>query len=531
MKKCIKTVLAVLGLTATLVACQKPVVKSEISADVEAIKEVPAHNPADVAVTITSNVNWIVQTPSWVKASVAYGSGNSIVSFSFAENYVNETTTVADRTGEIKISGGGTLDGNGATLLIPVHQLGFTYVDPDAPLGGIPDATEFIKFLSAATVGNPLTRWLDDNNEVVLFDDIDLGEVADEKWQEFADAREVINANNDCTIDGAVFAGVLNGKGHKIFNFNPTVVLETNRTFGLIPVMNGGTIKNLELTGTLSISANGQADAGLLVGTALNSTVKDVVVNGKVKSTGVTVSKRFALGGICGFACAREDANGLFDNCVSNVEADAVGGANLANGGAGAMYGGICGFSTYNKKEGRVTIKNCVNNGLMKVKVGRCSGIVATPNGGTIFESCTNNGNQINEIPDGRLANICCVAGQDCKLVNCVNNGDIEAMSYGAAAGTCAGIMALPNHDTVTIEGGANYGVIKTSRTDGQYVGLLVANFSKFTYIKDIKVSGGIVVNGTAADINAGNFMSYIGTCSAANLEKVTGLTWEDPKN
>lgn len=527
MKNTIKTILSLLCGAAILASCTKDEsAKSVITVDVTAFNEVAASNPADLAVSVTSNVNWIVQTPSWITPSASYGSGNAIVTFKVGENYVNETTTVQPRSGEIKISGGGAMNGDGVTVTIPVKQSGFTYIDPAAPVGGIATPDHFVDFLKAVAGGTGTSRWEDESGEVVLLDNVDLSEVTE--YQQYV--ASVINANNDCTIESNAFSGTFNGNGYRITGFNPTVELAANQTFGLFPAVNEAVIKNVILEGSMTISATGQSDAGLLVGTSLNSTIQNVTVNGTLYSTGTEASTRFALGGIIGFACATGSLNNLIENCTSNVAVEAVGGANTANGGTCAMYGGIAGFSTYNKGEGRSTVRNCVNNGNMTVTLGRCSGIVATPNGGTVLDGCTNNGDQVNAISNGRLANICCVIGQDGKLVNCVNNGDLEAMTSGGN-GTCAGLVALLNHATVSVDGGGNYGVIRTDRADGKYVGLLVANFSKFATVSNVVVSGGIEISGAATAINEGNFMDYIGTCSSANLAKVTGLTWVAPAN
>ena len=280
MKTHLISIVASFAIAISMIACTKTEVESTLTADITNIKDVDAQNPSAVAVSISSNVNWIIQTPKWVKPSETFGSGNSIVTFTFDANFEDAETTVQPRSGEIKISGGGTLNGNGATLMIPVSQLGFTYVDTGEPLGGIPSAKQFVKFIKAASSGSAVTRWTDANNEVILLDDIDLAQVTKEEWQ--ALVYEATNGNNDCTLTSA-FGGVFNGKGHKITNFNPEVVLAANNTFGLFPVISGATIKNVELTGTMTVSATGQADAGMLVGTALNSTIENVVVNGKME--------------------------------------------------------------------------------------------------------------------------------------------------------------------------------------------------------------------------------------------------------
>lgn len=529
MKYTFKTIMALIC-CALAFACtdqlENEAVKSVITVDMTSINEVAAQNPSDVSVTLTSNVTWIVETPSWVTASKAYGHGDAILTFAFATNYKNETTTTQPRSGVIKIMGGGSLTGDGVTLEIPVSQLGYTYVDPNAPIGNIPNVQEFVDFLKTIMAGNAPTRWTNDEGEVSLEADIDLTDV---KYDWATHVVAVKNANNDCTIEGPAFSAVFNGNGHKITGFKPTVVLEANQTFGLFPAISGAVIKNVELTGEVNVSAIDQADAGMLVGTALNSTVKDVTVNGTIVSAGTATSKRLAIGGVVGFsACTESTAPTLIENATSNVDVDITGGTNLANGAACAMYGGIVGFSTTPKNvEYKVTIKGCVNNGDMNVTLGRCAGILATANCGTTLDGCTNNGNQVNMISNGRLGNIVCNVSLNCHLKDCVNNGDLEATADGYS-GTVGGIFALAGDASSTIEGGGNYGTIKTLSSAGKYIGLLWANHNNTIPTSGLVASGRIIVDGVEREITSANYMDHVGYIK--NPASVTNVVWVAPK-
>ena len=101
MKNTLKTICALI-LCAAAFACtdqlQDDAVKSVITADVTSINEVAANNPAEFPVSIKSNVNWIVETPEWVTPSTVFGHGDAIITFKFASNYKNETTTTKSRT-------------------------------------------------------------------------------------------------------------------------------------------------------------------------------------------------------------------------------------------------------------------------------------------------------------------------------------------------------------------------------------------------------------------------------------------------
>lgn len=507
-----------------------------MSADLTSI-EVEAQNPEEVAVTLMTNATWILTCPDWVTPSATYGSGDSIITFQVASNYKDETTSTHPRSGEIRISGGGTLTGKGAVVIIQVNQQGYTYVDPNPSLGGIPDAEEFAKFIVAANTGQPLKRWTNENTgEVLLLADIDLsGETID--WQALADATKTSNANNASSVveNTTPFEGVFNGDNHKITGFNPVVVLGANQTFGLFQVAHNATIKNVELSGTFNVTATDQADAGMLVGTAIHSTISNVKIGGKIVSAGSTAAKRFSIGGVCGYAYAGVISEGvfgktLFEGCVVNAEVEFDGGTNQANGATSAMYGGICGFATTPNADAahKVTIKNCVNNGNMNVKIGRCSGILATANTGVILEDVTNNGNQVNKVANGRLGNIVCNISHYCTLKNCVNNGDLDATAEGYK-GTAGGIFALAGSATITgMEGLENYGTIKTLNTAGKYVGLLWANHNQTIPTTNCVASGRIIVDGVEREINEGNYMENLGYIKDPSC--VSNIRWVAPK-
>ena len=396
--------------------------------------------------------------------------------------------------------------------------------------GGIDDAAEFLAFLQAVNAGSSLADYMNTDREVVLKANIDLSSITNAQWQAIANGTSVNNANNDCTIAVGAFTGTFNGNNKKITGFNPTVSLAAGKTFGLIPILNGATVKDLQVSGAMKLSATGAADAGMLCGTAFNSTVQNVTVSGTLNSTGTTAAVRFSLGGLAGFACAKDSKNTVFSSCTSSVAVTAVGGSNTANSAAGAMYGGIIGFATTPKSiTSRVKVTSCINNGNMNVTLGRCSGIVATANCGVEMSSCTNNGDQVNAIANGRIANICCNISLDCSAKNCVNNGDIEATaaSYG---GTVGGMFALCGDDSVVIEGGGNYGTVKVPST-ATYKGLLSAQITKCTSVKNVTISGKMYVGGTLQSITASNYMDYVGTIAASYSSKVTGLTYVAPTN
>ena len=408
------------------------------------------------------------------------------------------------------------------------ENLTFEPSQPEQPAAKeIATAQDFVDFLKAVKAGESVEKWTNDNGEVTLAADIDLAGV-NYDWTTHAVA--VTNANNDCTIDVPAFTGVFDGKNHKITGFKPTVELAAGTTFGLFPVIKGATIKNVNLTGEMTVSAKETADAGMFVGTAFNSTIKNVTVNGKLVSTGGQVdNKRFAIAGICGFIIAKEGQKSLVEGCTSNVEVNAAPGANTKNGATCVMYGGIVSFATTDKSaDARVTLKSCVNNGTMNVSLARCSGITPTANYATTIEDCTNNGDQINTCTlSGRIGNIVCNLAAESEVINCVNNGDIDLTVEGYS-GTVGGLIALVGSDVkCQVKGGGNYGTIKTVSTAGKYIGLLWANHNKTVPTSDMVASGRLFIDGKEVEINAENYMSYLGYVKDPTC--LSNITWVAP--
>ncbi len=491
------------------------------SSDPAALNEVPCMDPDEQVLNLTTNVNWIVVTPTWVKADPIFGSGNAIVSFTVESTYINDKTDVAPRSGEIVFSGGGK------SYVVPITQLGYTVpYDPSASIGGIPDVDEFMKFVQAVNENEGMTRWQNESKEIELLADIDLSEF--QEWTPIGAVESVTNGNYAGGYNGGVaFKGVFDGGGHTIRGFKPTVKVPANGTFGLFGVLDGATVRNLNIETDLNISADGQADAGVLAGTAISSTIQNVKVNGKITSAGTGDSKRFALGGIAGFVFNTGSGTSTIKDCTTNLIVNADCGKNTANGAAGAMYGGIAGFVTTSQDDSANNIENCVNNGEINAKLGRSSGIVATANFGGHFLNCTNNANQVSTISNGRIGNVVSVLYKNAVADGLVNNGNLTVTESNTHAGAIVGFF---NDDGIVLRGGRNTGTIIAAISN--YKGLIGANLSKFTSISGVTVGGQLGTykadgNHEMIDVNAGNFTDYIGVVSDANRAKITDLTWD----
>lgn len=497
----------------------------EMKVDRDAIVDVAAQNPGQEAVVLTTTAPyWIVQTPDWITPDATTGHGEqSIITFTIASNFKNENTDMAARSGEIKISGGMT------SVILTVNQLGYTApVDPDASIGGITDMDEFKDFVAAVNNGRSLSRWYNADGEVELLTDIDLSDFTE--WEPIGMPEKVTYGNNSLTYTGSAFKGKFNGGGHTISNFNLTAAVGKDAAVGFFGMLDGATVKDLTVNGKMTVSATGAGSAGMLAGAMISTTVENVKVNADVEFKGTITSDRFATGGVVGFTYGTGDANSLIKDCVMTGNVNAVSGdGNTANGATAAVYGGITGFSTTPAESANV-IANCENNGKITASLGRCSGIVATAHAGTTIRGCVNNADQVNTFGDGRIGNIVSVIGSRGIIEDCINNGNLTTTT---AKTTTGAIAALLNESHVVIKGGRNNGTIIGGNTST--IGLIAANFSKFSSVSGFTVSGKIGYykedgNHEMQDLNEGTYMNFIGKITSANLAKVTDIKFEPAK-
>lgn len=496
-----------------------------MTADREAIVDVAAQNPGQEVVVLTTDAPyWILQTPDWITPDATYGYGEqSIVTFTIASNFRNENTDMAARSGEIVFSGGMT------SLTIPVNQLGYKApVDPDASIGGITDMDEFKDFVDAVNSGRSLSRWYNETGEVALLTDINLA--AFDEWEPIGNPESITLGNNSLAYKGSSFKGVFNGGGHTVSNFTSTATLGKNVAYGLFGMLDGAVVKNLNIEGSMTLSATGAGAAGVVAGAAISSTIENVKVNADITFKGTVASDRFALGGVTGFSYAVGDAPALFKSCTMTGNVEAVSGdGNTTNGATAVVYGGIVGFST-SPAETAATIEDCENNGKMTVSLGRCSGILATAHAGTVLRKCVNNADQVNTFGDGRVGNIVSVLGQNSGVEDCENNGNLTTTTEKTTTGA---IAALLNASSVYISGGRNNGtIIGGNKTT---IGLIAANFSKFSSVSGFTVSGKIGYysadgNHDMQALSESNFMSYIGKISDANKSKLSDIKFEAAK-
>lgn len=503
-----------------------------ISVDIQAIKDVPADNPGEIAIVVTTDAPyWMVQSPDWVKANKITCPGRekgSVLAVAVESNYKSMATTTTPRSGVIRIIGGRT------SVSIPINQLGHEgWVDPESLKGGISTMEDFMDFVTAVNDGEDPVKWKNDNGEVELKTDLDLSGM--DEWVPIGNVVSSGNANNGTNPKGEPFRSVFNGGGHTIRNFKFDVTCAGGTTWGFFGYLDNAVVKNLNFENVdLSLAATGLVDAGVVAGSMRASTIENVKVNGRITSSGSSSNERLAIGGIAGFVfsvTAELIQDSFIRNCETNILAEIDCGSNDANGAGGVMYGGIAGFSTgVKEKPSRNHIVGCVNKGSMTMNVGRSCGICASANYGTVVQGCTNQAAHVSNFVNGRIGQICCLLGIDSAIIDCVNEGDLTTTHSQTTAGVMA---ALVNDDSAYLEGGtrtANTGTIITANTSTR--GLIAAQFSKVDHVSNFILSGKLgnyKASGahTMIDVTNINVMQYVGRIGAGYESKFSQISFK----
>ena len=404
--------------------------------------------------------------------------------------------------------------------------------------GGIGCAQDLVDFAAAVNNGSSLIEYMNDEGKIVLLDDIDMTGVTN--WTPIGNAK--MTSYNP--TDGVPFSGHFDGQGHSILNFKMKPDLASTkvegRTYGLFGFLQNATVENLTIGAAegddseLTFSADGTTDVGVFTGVIRNSTLKNCVnyvpmtVNGNK-----TDNLRTTMAGFAGYVISMASEKTVLDNLKNYGSITGAPGNNTKNGATSVMIAGIAGLAHTNASAVGNFITNCDNYGNMTSSVARASGILAAAQLMTTVENCNNYGDQTNTSTNYRIGLITCVISDECTVKDCWNYGDLVTTKTGGHAGGLVCLLTKGSNTTTPscmVLGGGNRGTIITDATTR---GLLIANISQFAKV-DGMVAGGALgtYNGgnyQMASITSGNYMSYIGTYSAANASKITNIVYDGP--
>ncbi len=301
------------------------------------------------------------------------------------------------------------------------------------------------------------------NIKAVLTDDIDL------------------NYNQWVCIGGtdeaAAFEGTFDGAGHTIKN----LYIKNSKGSGLVGY-NGGTIKNVKITGIIKNSDNAGAAAGYNAGEISEVT------------SCVSVSEGSYIAGIAG-----SNIGGVIEECHNKSMISGNG-----------YVGGIAG---YNKG----TIKKCTNTAVIRSSSTFSAGIAADNDEGTV-EECANSGHIINTAAV-RLNFIGGIIGRNAgNAENLYNTGNI--VSRGSSVGGCVGINTSGSSANNLFSLGDVSGAsvdndgVKEFRVGGA-IGEVTSGVSNAYYLETIAIAesgskGGIKANAGTIKQKAGKLTSMI---------------------
>lgn len=455
-----------------LAACEKPEpVKPVQSLDLKTKSLTFESTGGNQSVSLEANCAWTAEAQGWVTVAPVSGNGNTNVSVIAAEN-----TGEAREAKVVFTSEDGTAK---AELLVAQASKPEDIPTPPEPQGNtIKTAAELADFFKAAS-----------------------SMTAEDEWS--------IEADIDCggaVVDGvSSFAGILDGKGHKIYNL---VVECTDARTGLV-LSNSGTIKNIvfgskdgkaydgksaikpaegkggnhtglvaDNLGTLekvesfipvTFEANSDPGArigigGLVGNSSVASTITDCVNHAAINAAG-EVSQETSIGGIIGFAQANDIK---VVNCVNaadivvNIPVKKV-----------FMIGGICG-----RTNGEVLFENCENKGAVSYEQAEApstwmaiGGIGGVYYNGTKIINCKNSGAVTSNLQQAsRVAGILGTLNSGGRVEGCTNSGDVTINQAEPNANweTASGIVGLQEKDSKDAEGNQRRNIITGNTNTGK---------------------------------------------------------------
>ena len=305
------------------------------------------------------------------------------------------------------------------------------------------------------------------------------------------------------------YAGVFDGNGKTI----TLALMQDSAAAGLFGYLNGATVKNLTVAGSV---AGGQYTAGI-AGHATAATIENCVNNATVTSTSQNV------GGIAGYTTG---GTRVID-CVNN-------------GSVTATYnvGGIAG-NAY----GADTISKCANNGAVTATSTATTtsyslgGIVGYAYAASTIELCYNTGTI-----KGGVVNVGGVAGYlnnaSAKLTDAYNTGDVLSESTSGTAHT-GGLVGTANNASSTVQNCYNAGSVTASNTGAYTAGVIgyargntnVSNnyYLDTTATKGLGNTADNTVSKTSEELKSAEFAVLLGAAYAAQANDYPILTWQGP--
>ena len=371
-----------------------------------------------------------------------------------------------------------------AALALAASLLPMTAFAAEAEITEINSADDLAQFSTSVNEGNTY-----DGVTVTLNADITLSG----EWTPIGNG-----ARTGSSYTGSSFKGTFNGNGKTISGVEKTTTTSADTAVGLFGVVDGGTVKDLNVIVDINVPSSACAGGaiGLLTG---GGAASNITVGGNM-----TVNNG---GGIVG----RMLIDGTISDCVNNADITA----------SKANVGGIVGAAYYTAIDKEMTIKNCVNNGTITTSAGVAGGIVGLS--AANVSNCTNTG----AVTSSGGTSVGGIVGEQQSygaVTGNINSADVKNTTATYGTGGIVGwvrysgaVSAYPLKKIVEVSGNTNYGSITGGSDGGGIIGTLynagvvTENKNYASSISGEKFAAGIVGNFQATETPVGD----IPECSA----------------
>ena len=314
---------------------------------------------------------------------------------------------------------------------------------------GISNYKELLAFAKAVNKEADLSAWQNEKGVVCLKADIDM-----KKGKKFPTML--------------VFSGVLDGCGHKLYNWEAkSSLIGTLETKGVV--------KNLVIDASCSLvvktSYNEAHEYVAYIAKINRGSILNCVNHGSIEHIGDEANKEIMIGSMAG--C---NLNIIY-NCLNTGAVTCRTNFSNTAGGKGIRLGGLAGTCYGKNVVSGSTISRCVNTGnityMGDFPNNNIGGIVGESSRSTV-KYCVNRGNVVaigmpftgNQKPCSRASGITSWANTD---IVCCDNFGIVSVS-GAHESVAAGICARINN-TLTMVNCTNYGKISTNSSNNVMLG------------------------------------------------------------
>ena len=300
------------------------------------------------------------------------------------------------------------------------------------------------------------------------------------------------------TASGATFSGIFDGQNHTISGLTISTGADS-AAIGLFGAVSGGTVKDLKLT-DVSISVAANENTGAVCGLLLDGgTVKNCEVSGSVSANN------------CAGIVGRLMVSGTISNCVNHAAITATG--------SGSNAGGIVCKAYYTKSEKEMSIVGCANDGAISASydVGGIAALSAAN-----ITDCQNRGDVTGGIVAGGIA------GEQKSYGTVSGNTNSAAITGESTGGIIGWIRYLTsenssyaNRQIITVTGNSNSGSIVGSGSLGS--GGIVGNIYNAATVTGNENTASSIAGGTFAAGVVGNLQKNDGNEYSSGPLKVTG--------